>query len=134
MHTPPVWITPSNLGVYSATYSFNIDPIVVEFNAHSGNTVSQINGALPSGLAWLTVGSNVEVYGESTATLVVSRSTITWRVTDPYGSVADRTYSLQINPVAVPPDWVGQPPSSAMLPVPPPAPIMSQHTPLARCP
>jgi hypothetical protein len=109
MHTPPDWITPSNLGVYSETYSFNIDPIVVEFNAHTGNTVSQINGALPSGLAWLTVGSNVEVYGESTATLVVSRSTITWRVTDPYGSVADRTYYLQINPVAVPPDWVGQP-------------------------
>ena len=109
MQTPPAWITPSSLGAYSESHSFNLDPIVVEFSAGAGNTVAQINGALPPGLAWLTSGSNVEVYGESDATLVVVKGSITWRVTGTDGAVADRTYYISINPVSLPPDWEGQP-------------------------
>jgi hypothetical protein len=109
MATAPSWITTPNLGVYSETHSFNVDPLVVEFSAPNGNTVAQINGALPSGLSWLTVGSNVEITGESTEIFEPTLGQITWRITGPDSQVADRTYYLQIDPVAIPPSWVGQP-------------------------
>jgi len=108
MATAPSWITSPNLGVYSETYSFNINPIIVEFAAPNGNALAQINGALPTGLAWQAVGSNVEVTGESAEIFTVTNGAITWRITGPDGQVNDRTYYLQINPVAVPPSWVGQ--------------------------
>jgi len=108
MATAPSWITSPNLGVYSETYSFNINPLVVEYSAPSGNTVAQINGALPSGLSWGVVNGNVEVSGETTEVFADTVSAFTWRITGPDGQVADRTYYMQINPVAIPPSWFGQ--------------------------
>ena len=109
MATAPSWITTPNLGVYSETYSFNINPIVVEFVAINGNTVAQINGALPLGLSWQAVGSNVEVTGESTEIFTETFGDITWRITGSDGAVADRSYHIQINPALLPPSWLGQP-------------------------
>ena len=111
MATAPSWITTPNLGVYSETYSFNVNPIIVEFAAPNGNAVAQINGSLPSGLNWQAVGSNVEVTGESSEIFTATYGDITWRITGPDGSVADRSYHIQINPVLVPPSWFGQPQS-----------------------
>ena len=108
MATAPSWITTPNLGVYSETYSFNVNPLIVEFAAPNGNTVAQINGALPLGLTWQAVGSNVEVTGESSEVFAVAYGDITWRITAPDGTVADRSYHIQINPAQLPPSWFGQ--------------------------
>ena len=108
MSTAPTWITPANLGVYSETHSFNVNPLAVEFSAPTGNTVAQINGALPDGLSWQTVGSNVEITGESAEVFTPTVGRITWRVTGPDRAVADRTFYVRINPVAIAPSWTGQ--------------------------
>ena len=107
--TTPIWITSSNLGVYSETYSFNVNPLVVAWSGPGNTTVSQINGSLQDGLSWIVVGSNVQVIGESSLTVESTLREITWRLTAPNGSVADRTYQLRIDPVVNPPDWTGQP-------------------------
>ena len=108
MSTAPTWITPANLGIYSETYSFNVNPIVIQYLTASPATVAQINGRLPDGLSWAVINSNVEVYGESSEIFINAISTITLRVTDNNNQVADRTFYIQINPATIAPDWTGQ--------------------------
>jgi hypothetical protein len=108
MATAPSWITTPNLGVYSETYSFNVNPIVVEYTAIEPASVAQINGALPNGLSWAVVNSNVEVYGESSEIFASVHAAVTWRITDFYGVISDRTYYIGINPALIAPDWSGQ--------------------------
>ena len=104
----PYWISPANLGIYTDSYSFNINPLVVEWGGRTSTTVAQINGSLPDGLSWQVVGSNVEISGESTEVSQTSLSEITLRLTDPAGPVADRTFYIAITPVQTAPDWSGQ--------------------------
>jgi len=109
MATAPSWITSPNLGVYSETYSFDVNPIVVEYFAVAPSSVTEINGALPSGLNWSVINGNLEVGGESTEIFSTIIRSVTWRITDAYGVIADRTFHIQINPILLPPDWTGQP-------------------------
>ena len=106
--TYPNWITTANLGIYTETYDFSVDPIVISFVATTGSQVTQLNGNLPLGLSWTATSNSVIITGESIdiATRVLSQ--ITWRIRDPNDQVADRTFYLRIDPVAVPPDWTGQ--------------------------
>ena len=108
MATAPSWITTPNLGAYPETHSFDIYPIIVEFFAVAPASVTQINGALPDGLRWSQVDSNVEISGTSMEIFATLPTDITLRVTDANGVVADRTYYLTIEPVLVAPDWAGQ--------------------------
>ena len=109
MSLAPYWITPADLGVYSTTHSFNLDPVVLQYAAAAGNVVAQINGVLPQGLAWSWQGNSVVISGESQDLSTVVHSAVTWRVTDTQSQVADRTYYLTINPVQTAPSWAGQP-------------------------
>jgi len=108
MSTAPIWTTPANLGVYSETYSFNVNPIVLDYVSASPTSVAQINGGLPDGLNWAVIDGNVEIYGESTAVFTPAIKSITLRATDSQDRVGDRTFHIQINPVSLAPDWTGQ--------------------------
>lgn len=105
----PSWITASSLGAYSETHSFSVAPLLLQFTADAPAAVSLITGSLPSGLIWTQVGSAVEITGESTGVLMDTISQWTLRVTDRHGSVADRTFTLEIAALTLPPDWTGQP-------------------------
>ena len=109
MATAPNWITSPNLGAYLETYSFDINPIIVEYFAVEPASVSQINGSLPSGLRWSAGNGNLTVSGESAEIFTPTHSRITWRITDAYGVIADRTYDITIDPILIAPDWAGQP-------------------------
>lgn len=106
--TPPIWITPSNLGSYIETYSFNVTPIVISFAAANGSVVTRLNGSLPDSLRWTQQNNTVVITGESVNIYTAVLGQITWRVTDTQGQVADRTYIIAITPVENAPSWVGQ--------------------------
>lgn len=104
----PSWITQSNLGVYSETYNFTVAPVSALFTAAASASVAQINGALPLGLSWTRSGNSVVISGESVDIVAPTLAQITWRVTDPNDTVADRTFYITIVPVRDPPSWLGQ--------------------------
>ena len=105
----PQWITSSNLGIYSETYSFSITPLILTYAAAAPASVALINGSLPQGLAWTTGAGNVTITGESTGILVDTPSQFTYRVTDNSGAVCDRTFTILLTAVQLAPDWTGQP-------------------------
>jgi hypothetical protein len=106
--TPPIWITPSNLGSYIETYSFNVTPLVISFAAASGSIVTQLNGSLPDSLQWIQQNNTVVITGESVNINTPVLGQITWRITDTQGQVSDRTYIIAITPVENAPSWAGQ--------------------------
>jgi len=104
------WVTLSNLGSYQDNYDFNIYPIVIEFESDAGSTVSTLNGSLPFGLRYSRSGNTLSILGESTGVSVSTTSEITFRVKDLDGTIADRTYSITINPYVILPTWISQEP------------------------
>lgn len=106
--TPPLWITPGNLGSYIETYSFNVTPLVISFSAANSSVVTRLNGSLPESLRWTQQNNTVIITGESVNISAPVLSQITWRITDTAGQVSDRTYAIGITPVENAPSWVGQ--------------------------
>lgn len=106
--TIPSWITPGNLGTYTETYSFNINPLILAFSAPNGSTVSRLNGSLPDGLQWQQLNNTVVITGESNGVVVETVSQITFRVKTQQNQVADRTFTISITPVINAPSWFGQ--------------------------
>jgi hypothetical protein len=106
----PAWITLPYLGTFNEIYSFNLNPLYISFAASSKATISVINGQLPSGLNWTRTGSNIVVTGQSIDIATDKQSSITWRLTNPNGEVADRTFHLSLTPIVNPPSWIGQAP------------------------
>jgi len=106
--TPPIWITPSDLGSYIETYSFNVTPVVISFAAAKGSVVTRLNGSLPDSLRWTQQNNTVVITGESANIRTDVLGQITWRITDTQGQVSDRTYIIAITPVQNAPSWIGQ--------------------------
>lgn len=105
----PEWITPSNLGTYYENYSFNINPLNLEYRAERTATVRLLNGSFPEGLLWSYGNGNVTI---TSSVINVSTATDwewTLRVTNPSGTIADRTYRMRTLPVADKPEWNTQP-------------------------
>lgn len=103
------WITLPELGSYLENYNFNLNPLVLTFTSDTGSTVKLINGALPPGLRWKIVNKTVVLEGQSEGVAETSNSNFTLRITDPDGTIADRTFYITITPFAVSPSWLGQP-------------------------
>lgn len=104
----PRWITPGNLGSFPETYSFNLNPISLQFSAASTARLSLHNGSLPPGLSWARLGNSVLISGESTGITTETTSEFTFRLRNPNGSIADRTFSIRLIPGAALPSWTGQ--------------------------
>ncbi len=111
----PRWVTPPDLGSFSQDYSFDLNPIELVLNAAPGSTARIINGAIPDGLlveqrnGLLVVVDNTIVI---TGVAVPSRSPIsgrfTIRIQQPDKKIADRTFSISLEPVPIPPTWENQ--------------------------
>lgn len=104
----PTWITPGDLGTFPETQSFNLTPLVLQFSAESRARVTLLNGSLPPGLTWSRSGDTLVISGESTGISSQLAAEFTFRVANPNGRVADRTFSLVLIPAAALPDWTGQ--------------------------
>lgn len=105
----PAWDTPADLGTFTETHSFNLEPLSLRFGAESGATVALINGSLPSGLSWTRVGDTISISGESAAISDTVLGSFTFRIRNTNGTVADRTFRLTITPEPVLPSWERQP-------------------------
>ena len=106
MTTPPQWLTDSNLGSYTQSYSFYIKPIVLTWSAASIVTVGLLNGTLPDGMYWVQTGtSEISVFGESAALDADLSSEFTFRVSDQNGLIADQTFFLTITALIPAPSW-----------------------------
>ena len=104
------WVTSPNLGSYVESYNFNINPLTIEFASDPGSAVITLNGALPTGLEYIRISNTIVITGVSTGVTVATISYFTFRVTDPDGTIDDRTYNITITPVAIIPNWAGQNP------------------------
>lgn len=102
------WISLPELGSYLENYNFNLNPLVLTFTSDTGATVKLINGALPLGLRWRKANNTVVLEGQSEGVAVTTDSNFTLRITDPDGTIADRTFYITILPFAVSPSWQGQ--------------------------
>ena len=104
----PSWVTPPNLGVFSQSYSFNLNPITIQYSAGATSTVTAINGSLPTGLSWQKSGLTIIITGVVSPSESDINSRITFRITQSNGEIADRTYTIQLTTVELPPSWAGQ--------------------------
>lgn len=106
--TVPAWTSAGNLGVYTETYSFGLTPLVLDFAADQSAKLTLINGALPAGLNYTKNNSNIVITGESLGIDSTLKGSWTFRLTNPNGNIADRTFTLTITPEPVAPSWQGQ--------------------------
>jgi hypothetical protein len=104
----PNWLVAGQLATVDETYSFNLNPLRLPFKANARATVKLSNGQLPEGLSWTVQGSNVVVTGESINISEPLDAAWTYRITNPNGMVADRTFNITVNPLAETPSWAGQ--------------------------
>jgi hypothetical protein len=104
----PVWTTPPYLGTFAQDYSFDLNPIQIVFGANTNSVVSILNGALPSGLNFQQIYNSIYIFGSAVETNTTIYSQITFRVVQPNGSIADRTFFLNLTPVARSPSWTNQ--------------------------
>lgn len=102
------WITLPELGSYLENYNFNLNPLVIAFTSDANATVRLINGAVPAGIRWVKVDNTVVLEGQSNGVAESVESNFTLRITDPDGTIADRTFYITILPFAVSPSWQGQ--------------------------
>lgn len=102
------WIREPDLGSYLENYNFNLNPLVLDFEADLGATVKVINGSFPPGLRWRQNGFTVVIKGVSNGVSVSTESNVTLRVTDPDGTISDRTFYMTITPFGVSPNWDDQ--------------------------
>ena len=105
----PQWTTSANLGIYSETYSFNVNPLIIGYGADQPAVITLTNGALPLGLSWTAGVGNVTITGESLGIAADTLGQFTLRITDRNGIVDDRTFSILLTAIQLPPDWTGQP-------------------------
>lgn len=104
------WETQPNLGSFIENYNFNLHPLVIGFASDVGSTVIKLNGNLPAGLQYTRISNTIVISGESTGVVSSTISYITFRVTDPDGTIDDRTYNITITPIAIAPTWNEQNP------------------------
>lgn len=105
----PSWVTLSNLGEFSQDYSFDLYPIKLLFSADPNSLITLLNGNLPQGLSWQINGQSILIYGA--ASEVVTSTTVTrftFRIIQPNGTIADRTFTIGIIPLPVVPNWDDQ--------------------------
>ena len=102
------WVTLSDLGSYQDNYDFNYNPILIGFEADIGYKLITLNGNLPSGLRYSISENILSIVGESTGVTASTTSEITFRIIDPDGTIADRTYSITIIPYVILPSWDSQ--------------------------
>ena len=104
----PLWLAPPSLPTVAENYSFNLNPLVLPFSADRAAKVTLINGEVPAGLEWNVVEQTVVITGESANISYDHRCQWTFRITNPNRTVADRTFTMQIQALAAIPDWTGQ--------------------------
>jgi len=104
------WITLPNLGSFTEDRDFDLNPLVLQFAADGGAVVTTLNGAFPPGIRYSRSGNTIQILGQSSGVSSPTTGDATLRITDPDGTIADRTFSMTINPVAVHPSWEGQTP------------------------
>jgi hypothetical protein len=105
----PVWITAQYLGSYQQDHSFDLEPLVIAFSANLGSTVSLLNGYLPDGLSWTQDGNTVVISGVAIPKPSEISARFTFRIKQSNGGIADRTYVIDLTPIALPPSWANQP-------------------------
>ena len=102
------WVTSPDLGSFVESYNFNLHPLTIQFESDPNAAVSFLNGALPSGLSYSRVGNTLVLSGESTGVNSSVTSFFTFRISDPDGTIDDRTYNLTVTPIVITPNWTGQ--------------------------
>lgn len=104
----PIWLAAGQLTSQNESYSFTLNPVYLPFSADSSATVKILNGVFPPGLVWQKIGNNIVITGESVNLSTATDYQWTYRITNPNGTVSDRTFYLTIIPIALFPDWSGQ--------------------------
>jgi Putative Ig domain len=104
----PQWITPGNLGIFAQDYSFDVNPIVLEYFASTNAAITQINGQLPAGLRLDQTNSTVKLLGVCIASASDIKSQFTLRITNSDGVIADRTFNITLTSVPQAPSWANQ--------------------------
>jgi hypothetical protein len=104
----PTWGIPGELGTFPETQSFNLLPLVLPFSSDTRATVHLLNGSLPEGLDWVRSVNSILITGESRDISDRLDAKFTFRLTNPNGRVADRTFSMTLVPAAEIPDWTNQ--------------------------
>lgn len=104
----PVWNAANDLGSYPENYSFNLTPLLLPYDAAAESTIELLNGKLPAGLSWSATEQEVVITGESDNLSFNIDSQFTFRITNPNGTVSDRTFYLELTALANVPSWFGQ--------------------------
>jgi len=105
----PNWVTISNLGSYQQDYSFDLTPISIEFSADPRSTFILTNGSLPAGLTYSITSTALLIVGVVDQTNSIINSQFTFRIIQPNGYIADRTFYITLTPVVSVPSWAEQP-------------------------
>lgn len=101
----PSWITAPNLGSFPQDQGFNLSPLVISFSAATGSSVSLLNGNLPLGLSWERVANTIEITGVAIPSPLDITGRFTFRIRQPNGAIADRTFSLVLVSLPLLPVW-----------------------------
>lgn len=105
----PQWITPPTLGNFSQNYSFDLNPITIDFSALLGSSIILLNGTLPTGLFWEYGSSTLTITGVALPSQTIINGQFTFRIIQPNSFVADRTFIINLVPIAEGPSWAEQP-------------------------
>lgn len=104
----PSWVTPANLGIFSQDYSFDVNPLVIQYGANSGSSIIQINGSLPDGIRLDKTANVIKILGICTPTNNDITVKFTLRILQTNGGIADRTFTMVLSAIPLTPSWANQ--------------------------
>ena len=87
---------------------FRSNPIVIEYSASLNSTITEISGSLPAGLRFDKTGFVLKILGICIPTGSDINAKFTLRLKQVNGTVADRTFSLNLTKLIQPPSWENQ--------------------------
>lgn len=104
----PVWGTYYNLGNFEEGYSFISAPLSIYYEADKNAKVSLLNGNLPPGISWTQDPQNYRVIISNSPNNVNEETLYSWtfRLTNPQGTITDRTFEMTIRPIVELPVWI----------------------------
>ena len=109
MTTVPQWLSTADLGSFSESHSFYLNPLVLTFIGANNSGVVLLNGSLPGGLFYTFTATNaISIFGESNNLTEDLVSEFTFRIYSD-GYVADQTFFLAITANLPAPGWDLQP-------------------------
>jgi hypothetical protein len=98
-----IWTTDTYLGEFAVDHPFDTDPVVINFIADFGTTVTLISGNLPEGLSWKAYPNFIKITGQPVLSSGANETfSFIFQIQDIIGNKSEKYFTIDIDAAPVP--------------------------------